>query len=119
MQMMNDSEHIEFEKEVEVVPDYNSNGSGVSPDSEELEDKIPIPDKKRTFPAPIKYSSFKEIEHDLKRLSLERQIALEELKGIKYEFKEDLRPAGWLDSVVSYISRLGGVILLRKLFFRK
>ena len=38
------------------------------------------------------YNNLKEINHDLKRLSLERQIAWEEMKGLKEDFKESLQP---------------------------
>ena len=38
------------------------------------------------------YSSFKDIENNLKRLRLERDIAWEELKLMKNEYKEDLKP---------------------------
>lgn len=118
---MNDNSDIEkedeiFENDPRMASDDFDNTTSPHQPTQEGEDNHLA---EREFPSPIKYSTFKEIEYDLKRLSLERQIVLEELKAIKYEFKEDLRPAGWLDTIVSYISRLGGVILLRKLFFRK
>ncbi|WP_228852130.1 hypothetical protein [Aegicerativicinus sediminis] len=117
---MNESKNTEIEEELMTSDSIGAtNGQDKTAPIQEGEKENSAPVDNRDFPSPIKYSSFKEIEYDLKRLSLERQIALEELKGIRYEFKEDLRPAGWIDSVVSYVSRLGGIILLRKLFFRK
>ena len=43
------------------------------------------------------YTNFKDVEYDLKRLNLQRKIAFEELKGIKYELKEDLTPPDWVE----------------------
>lgn len=39
-----------------------------------------------------KYNSLEEIQRDLKRYKLEQQIALEELKSVKGEIKEQLNP---------------------------
>ncbi|WP_274474388.1 hypothetical protein [Mangrovimonas aestuarii] len=62
------------------------------------------------------YRSQEEIEHDLKRLNLERKIVLEELKGLKMEFKEDLKPLGWIETVLGYAGKFGSLMLLKKLF---
>ena len=43
------------------------------------------------------YTTFKEVEYDLKRLNLQRKIAFEELKGIKHELQEDLTPPDWVE----------------------
>ncbi|OMP32803.1 MULTISPECIES: DUF6327 family protein [Mangrovimonas] len=63
-----------------------------------------------------KYSSFAEIEHDLKRLDLERKIALEELKGVKGGLKEDLRPSNWMQLVLNSVGKYGAYLLFKKLF---
>lgn len=61
------------------------------------------------------YKTFDEIEYDLKRLTLERQIALEELKGIKGEVKENLKPYNWLQTVIKYLTKYGSFLLLKKI----
>ncbi|MCK8482055.1 hypothetical protein [Psychroserpens algicola] len=61
------------------------------------------------------YTTFEEIEYDLKRLSLERQIALEELKGVKSELKDDLKPVHWMQTVFKYASKYGSLLLLKKI----
>jgi hypothetical protein len=62
------------------------------------------------------YKSFDEIEYDLKRLSLERQIGIEQLKGVKSEFAEDLKPIHWITTVVSYAGKYGIFLFLKKIF---
>ncbi len=62
------------------------------------------------------YSSFEQIENDLKRLKLERDIAWEELKLVKNEYKEDLKPLNWVSSVIKLTSKYGLVVLLKKMF---
>lgn len=57
-----------------------------------------------------------EIKYDLKRLSLERQIALEEIKGLKADIKEDLSPYNWLGTLLSAVKKYGILFLVRKLF---
>lgn len=64
------------------------------------------------------YSSFEEIDQDLKRLNLERQIALEELKLTQNQLKTDLAPLNWLDSVLKVFYKYGFSILLNRLFKR-
>ncbi len=64
------------------------------------------------------YSSFKEIEMDLKRLHLEKQIILEELKGVKYKVIADLQPYNWLMTGLEVTRKFGVLMLLRKLFRR-
>ncbi|WAC03262.1 hypothetical protein N7U66_06740 [Lacinutrix neustonica] len=61
------------------------------------------------------YSNFNEIDMDLKRLNLERQIAPEEMKGIKGEFQESLRPAQWIQSGLKFASKFGLMLLVKKL----
>jgi hypothetical protein len=62
------------------------------------------------------YQSFDEIEGDLKRLSLERQIAIEELKMVKSDFEESLRPISILNSVFGFVSKYGILLLIKKIF---
>ena len=61
------------------------------------------------------YKTFEDIEYDLKRLNLERQIAFEELKGFKGQVKEDLSPLSWLQTVAKYITKYGSFLLLKKI----
>jgi hypothetical protein len=65
-----------------------------------------------------KYTTFEEIEYDLKRLSLERQIAFEELKGVKGEISDDLKPAHWVQTAFHYATKFGSFILVKKIFKR-
>lgn len=62
------------------------------------------------------YKSFKEIDHDLKRLKLERQIGLEQLKGVKSEFADGLKPINWINSASKYAWKYGLYVLLKKFF---
>ena len=61
------------------------------------------------------YNTFEEIEYDLKRLNLERKIAYEELKGIKSDFKEDLQPLNWVQTVFKFAAKYGFFMLLKKI----
>ena len=63
-----------------------------------------------------KYNTFSEIEYDLKRLSLERQIAVEELKGVKGEILDDLKPSIWIQTAIKYGTKFGSIMLLKKIF---
>jgi hypothetical protein len=63
-----------------------------------------------------KYQNFKEIDSDLKLLSLERQIALEELKIVKNDFEESLKPIGILSSGLRLMRKYGVLILIKKFF---
>ncbi|AEH01741.1 hypothetical protein [Lacinutrix sp. 5H-3-7-4] len=64
------------------------------------------------------YNSFEDIELDLKRLDLERQIAKEELKAVKGELKESLQPSQWMQTGIKVAGKLGSMVLLKKLFKR-
>lgn len=61
------------------------------------------------------YRNFDEIEFDLKRLKLEREIALEEIKGLKQDVKEDLSPYSWLSTILSAVKKYGMLYLIRKI----
>lgn len=60
------------------------------------------------------YKNFNEIEYNLKRLKLERQIALEELKGLKQDVQEDLSPYNWVSTAFSAAKKFGMLYLMRK-----
>jgi hypothetical protein len=60
------------------------------------------------------YKNFEEIEFNLKRLKLERQIALEELKGLKQDVQDDLSPYKWVATGFSAIKKFGLLYLVRK-----
>ncbi|MFD2916032.1 hypothetical protein [Psychroserpens luteus] len=61
------------------------------------------------------YKTFDDIDFNLKRLSLERQIALEELKGVKGEIKNDLAPYHWMQTVVKYATKFSSFMILKKI----
>lgn len=61
------------------------------------------------------YSRKDEIDKDLKRLNLERQIAWEEMKGLRYEVKEDLSSYNWLNTALSAVKKYGLLYMIRKL----
>jgi hypothetical protein len=62
------------------------------------------------------YESFEQIESDLKRLSLEKQIGLEELKLVKSDFQDSLKPLSILAGIAKFASKYGALILLKKIF---
>lgn len=61
------------------------------------------------------YTNLEEVEYDLKRLSLEREIAFEEIKGLKQDVKEDLSPYSWMSTVMSAVKKYGILYLIRKI----
>ncbi|WP_019669334.1 hypothetical protein [Eudoraea adriatica] len=65
------------------------------------------------------YNNLKEINHDLKRLSLERQIAWEEMKGLKEDFKESVQPHNWFGPILSSAKKYGILYLIGLLFKKK
>ena len=65
-----------------------------------------------------RYGSFEEIDNDLKRLSLEREIAWEELKIHKEEFKHDMQPPQWVHAIMKLAGKYGFLILFKK-FLKK
>ncbi len=62
------------------------------------------------------YHSFNEIELDLKRLKLERQIGLEQIKGLKGEFANDLKPLNWVSTAANFAGKYGLFMLIKKFF---
>ncbi|MGR7811873.1 DUF6327 family protein [Lacinutrix undariae] len=64
------------------------------------------------------YESFNDIDQALKTLKLERNIALEEMKLLKNEFKDNLKPASWVETLLSVAGKYGGYVLLKRFFKR-
>lgn len=62
------------------------------------------------------YRNFKEIEIDLKQLSLEKQIALEELKIVKNDFEESLKPMNIISNILTGFGKVGTLMFIKKLF---
>lgn len=62
------------------------------------------------------YQSFEEIDRDLKQVSLERQIAFEELKMVKNDIEESLQPLSLVKSGLSVISKFGTLMFIKKIF---
>ncbi|MFT4849671.1 MAG: hypothetical protein ACJA2M_001847 [Polaribacter sp.] len=62
------------------------------------------------------YKNAANVERDLKILDLERKIALEEIKLLKEDYKEDLKPINWLHSGLKYAGNFLGMIVLKKIF---
>lgn len=60
------------------------------------------------------YKNFDEIEFNLKRLKLERQIALEEIKGLKHDVQQDLSPYNWISTLLSAAKKFGFLYLMKK-----
>jgi hypothetical protein len=61
------------------------------------------------------YTSFENIEMDLKRLRLEREIAWEELKLVKGEVKNDLKPANWVRIILKLVGNYSFIAVVRKI----
>lgn len=61
------------------------------------------------------YKSFDDIDYDLNRLKLEREIAWEELKGVKHEFEEGLKPLNWVNTGLKFAGKYGMFVLLKKI----
>ncbi len=61
------------------------------------------------------YQSFEDIEQDLKRLSLERSIALEQIKLSKNNFTSNLKQKNWFSLVLDLARKYGFYILLKRL----
>ncbi len=61
------------------------------------------------------YKNFEEVEFELKKLDLERKIALEELKGLKENVREDLSPVSWVNTILSAVKKYGILYLIKKI----
>lgn len=62
------------------------------------------------------YTSFEEIREDLKRLSLQRQIAFEEIKSLKHDVQEDFSSSNWIQTALGAVKKFGILFLIRKIF---
>ena len=62
------------------------------------------------------YNDMESVTQDLKILKLERDIAWEEIKAVKEEYKTDLQPYNWIQSGLKLVSKLGFVMMLKKFF---
>ncbi|WP_179351978.1 DUF6327 family protein [Winogradskyella vidalii] len=65
------------------------------------------------------YTSFDDIDNDLKRYKLERDIAWEELKLIKSEYKQDLQPLNWVNTALQLTGKYSFIAIIRKWLFKK
>ncbi|MDO6760370.1 hypothetical protein Q4566_09195 [Tamlana sp. 2_MG-2023] len=61
------------------------------------------------------YKNMKDVERELKILNLERQIAWEEIKGLKDDYAEDLKPAHWIQTGLNFAGKYGVFMLLKKI----
>tara|TARA_R110002126_G_scaffold77796_3_gene193954 strand:- start:20046 stop:20249 length:204 start_codon:yes stop_codon:yes gene_type:complete len=63
------------------------------------------------------YTSFVDIENDLRKLALEKAIAKEELKIVKHNFEDFfLEPVNWMTSVFRVISKYGILFFIKRIF---
>lgn len=60
------------------------------------------------------YNSFEEIDQDLKRIRLERNIAWEELKLSKNQITEQFSYSNWMNTVAKGIGKYGFYLLIKK-----
>ena len=61
------------------------------------------------------YEDLESLDKELHILNLERQIAWEEIKSVKEEYKEDLKPLRWIQSVLKFASKVGAMVLVKKI----
>ena len=62
------------------------------------------------------YTSFIDIEKDLRKLELERDIAKEELKIVKHDFEDFLKPVNWVTTIIKAMSKYGVLFLIKRIF---
>ena len=62
------------------------------------------------------YENFEQIDYDLKRLNLEREIALEELKLVRSDFQDKLKPLNIIASFVKFAGKYGAMYFFKKIF---
>ncbi|UZO81114.1 DUF6327 family protein [Aquimarina sp. ERC-38] len=62
------------------------------------------------------YTSFKDIDQDLKTLNLQRQIALEELKYTKHDLQESVMPPQWVNTVLGFVKKYGILYIIKRIF---
>lgn len=61
------------------------------------------------------YKTEQQIKQDLRRLQLKKEIAWEELKTLKDDFKESLQPYQWMQTGLKLFSKFGVMMLVRKI----
>ena len=61
------------------------------------------------------YKNIESLERDIHSLDLERQIAFQEIKSLKEEYKDSLKPLKWVQSALSIAAKIGGMLLVRKM----
>lgn len=61
------------------------------------------------------YNTFDDIDKDLKRFHLERQIALEELKLVQGKVEQDLEPINLIVRTLKLVGQVGLFKLLKKI----
>ena len=61
------------------------------------------------------YNTFEDIDRDLKRLNLERKIALEELKLVQGKVQEDLQPINLILTALKVVSKIGLFKMLKRI----
>jgi len=64
------------------------------------------------------YSNLEEIDYNLERLGLERQIAYEKLKIVKDDYSEIFRPLSFIQSGLKFAGKYGIFYLIKKLIKR-
>ncbi|EPR74337.1 hypothetical protein ADIWIN_0679 [Winogradskyella psychrotolerans RS-3] len=65
------------------------------------------------------YTTFTDIDNDLKLHKLERDIAWEELKLIKTEYKQDLEPLNWISTALKLTGKYSFIAMIRNWLFKK
>lgn len=65
------------------------------------------------------YTTFEDIDNDLKRFKLERDIAWEELKLIKAEYREDIQPLNWVSTALKLTGKYSFIALIKNWLFKK
>ena len=61
------------------------------------------------------YKNAASVERDLKILDLERKIAFEEIKLLKEDYKEVLKPINWIHSGLKYAGNFVGMVIIKKI----
>ncbi|MCB4798808.1 hypothetical protein [Neotamlana laminarinivorans] len=61
------------------------------------------------------YKNEADIKRHLKQLDLEKQIAWEELKSCKNDFKETLQPYHWMQTGFSILKKYSIMMLVKKI----
>jgi hypothetical protein len=61
------------------------------------------------------YNTFDDIDRDLKRLNLERKIAIEELKLVRAKVEEDLKPINLMLTALKVAGQIGLFKMLKRM----